>query len=97
MYFRLYIIILLRMIVREFIVTMSIEKIENSNDGLWLYVTWVLNEWEHFLNERLEWMIKIKKNEGTEWENNKLYTIRTNEEDYDIVLWMINYCYERLN
>jgi len=25
-----------------------------------------MNEWEHFLNERLEWMIKIK-NEGTEW------------------------------
>jgi hypothetical protein len=28
-----------------------------------------MNEWEHFLNERLEWMIKIITNEGTEWDN----------------------------
>ena len=32
-------------------------------------ITHGMNEWEHFLNERLEWMIKNKKkkNEGTEW------------------------------
>ncbi len=43
--------------------------IENSIRGLNknLYVTWRMNEWEDFLNESLEWMIKIKKNEGTEW------------------------------
>ena len=31
-----------------------------------LLITWRMNEWEYFLNERLEWMIIIK-NEGTEW------------------------------
>ena len=33
-----------------------------------LLITHMMNEWEHFLNERLEWMIKIITNEGTEWE-----------------------------
>jgi len=44
-------------------------------------ITHGMNEWEYFLNERLEWMIKLKiiTNEGTEWDNKNIHNCWTNE------------------
>ena len=45
-----------------------------------------MNEWEYFLNERLEWMIIIK-NEGTEWLNKKIFYKHISEYRNNYIGW----------